>query len=80
MRWNWQHADWPEFSWDSKALEPLERQFLLQAGEFVGAFRHMDSGDQDALRIELISEEAIKTSQIEGEVLNRESVQSSLRQ
>lgn len=79
MRWNWEQANWPNFAWDSKALEPLERQFLSQSGEFIGAFRHVGADDQDALRVELISEEAVKTSQIEGEILNRDSVQSSLR-
>lgn len=79
MRWNWQQADWPNFSYNSKVLEPLERQFLRQSGEFVGAVRHIGPDDQQALRIDLISEEAVKTSQIEGEILNRDSVQSSLR-
>ena len=32
------------------------------------------------LKIELIGDEALKTSEIEGEILNRDSVQSSLRQ
>ncbi|MGC2810584.1 MAG: Fic family protein, partial [Bradyrhizobium sp.] len=36
--------------------------------------------DRDVLKIELISDEAVQTSAIEGEVLNRESVQSSVRQ
>lgn len=79
MMWNWQQADWPNFSYDSKALEPFEQQFLHQSGEFVGAFKHVGADDQEALRIELISEEAVKTSKIEGEILNRDSVQSSLR-
>lgn len=57
----------------------MEWQFLLQSGELMGVFRHVRSNDQDALRIELISEEAVKTSEIEGEILNRDSVQSSLR-
>lgn len=39
----------------------------------------MRSDDQAALRIELLSEEAVKTSGIEGEILNYDSVQSSLR-
>lgn len=43
------------------------------------AFKHVRSDDQAALRIELLSEEAVKTSEIEGEILNRDSVQSSLR-
>ena len=76
---NWEQPNWPNFSWNSKALEQLEQQFLLQSGEFVGAFRHVGADDQDTLRIELISEEAVKTSEIEGEILNRDSVQSSLR-
>lgn len=79
MAWNWQQADWPNFTYDLTALEPLETQFLLQSGEVVGAFKHVGARDQDAIRIELISEEAVKTSEIEGEILNRDSVQSSLR-
>jgi Fic family protein len=80
MTWNWQQPDWPNFTYDSKALEPLEQKFLQQSGELVGATRHMGVDEQAALKIELISEEAIKTSEIEGEILNRVSVQSSLRQ
>jgi Fic family protein len=79
MIWNWQQPDWPNFTYDSKALEPLEQAFLLRSGEFIGAFRHVSENDQNALKIELISDEALKTSQIEGEILNRDSVQSSLR-
>ena len=79
MRWNWEQKDWPKFLHDTKALEVLEQQFLRQSGEFMGVFRHVGADDQNALRIELISEEAVKTSEIEGEILNRESVQSSLR-
>lgn len=80
MTWNWQKEDWPNFTYDAEALNGSEETFLLQSGEFNGAFRHVDADDQDVLRIELISDEALKTSEIEGELLNRDSVQSSLRQ
>src|SRR3954465_8470129 len=80
MSWNWEKPDWPNFAYDSAALELLEKRFLLQSGEFIGALKHIDADDQDTLKIELISEEAVKTSEIEGEILNRDSVQSSLRQ
>ncbi len=80
MIWNWQQADWPNFTYDATALEPLERQFLLHSGEFFGAFRHVNTDDRDTLRIELIGDEALKTSEIEGEFLNRDSLQTSLRQ
>jgi Fic family protein len=78
MKWNWEQPDWPEFSHDPAAMEPLERQFLLRSGEFIGACKHVSAADQDRLKIELISDEAVKTSEIEGELLDRDSVQSSL--
>ena len=37
MTWNWEQPHWPKFTYDSAALEPLEPQFLLHSGEFVGA-------------------------------------------
>src|SRR5260221_537553 len=78
MKWNWERSDWPAFSCDSAAMEPLERQFLLRSGEFIGACKHISEADKDRLKIELISNEAVKTSEIEGELLNRDSVQSSI--
>jgi Fic family protein len=79
MTWNWQQPGWPTLTYDPAALEPLERQFLLGSGEVLGVLKHVGPDDQDSLKVELISEEAVKTSQIEGEVLDRDSVQSSLR-
>src|SRR5687768_5912745 len=80
MAWNWQRPDWPQFTFEAAALAALERQFLLRAGELVGAFRHIGEPDRDTLKIELIGDEALKTSEIEGEILDRESLQSSLRE
>jgi len=80
MAWNWEQADWPQFAYETSILEPLEREFLLRSGEFLGVFRHVGPDDRDQIRIELISEEALKTSAIEGDYLDRDSLQSSLRQ
>ena len=66
MKWNWEKPGWPNFTYDSVALEPLEKRFLLRSGEFIGAFRHIGAEDQDTIRIELIGDEAVKTSEIEG--------------
>lgn len=79
MAWNWTFPDWPRFTYSAPALEQLEQRFLIASGEIIGAVRHVNADEQDLLRIELLSEEAIKTSQIEGEVLDRNSVQSSLQ-
>ncbi|MBU2581129.1 MAG: Fic family protein [Alphaproteobacteria bacterium] len=79
MTWNWQQPDWPEFTYDDKALAALEDTFFHRAGILLGTLKHMGQDDQSELRVDLISMEAIKTSQIEGEILNRDSVQSSIR-
>jgi Fic family protein len=79
MIWNWEQSEWPEFAYGGAALDALERQFLVHTGEFAGVVRHIGTAEQDFLKVELIGDEALKTSEIEGEILNRDSVQSSLR-
>ena len=79
MAWIWQQPDWPHFRWASAPLAPLEARFLQRAGEHVGSVKHVGEDDRAALLVEVMTGEALKTSEIEGELLNRESVQSSLR-
>lgn len=79
MTWNWQAPGWPEFRYDAAAIAPFEQCFLLSSGEILGAVHHVGPSERDQLRIDLLSDEAMKTSAIEGEALDRLSVQSSLR-
>ena len=79
MKWNWQQKDWPQFKWDKTPLEKLEAQFLRQSGVFLGATQHFNEENKTLLTVNLMTGEAIKTSEIEGEYLNRDSVQASLR-
>lgn len=79
MKWSWERPDWPEFTFDARAMTAMESAFLVKSGHAAGAFTHLGDADRDALRIELLSDEAMETSRIEGEILDRESVESSLR-
>lgn len=79
MTWNWQQKNWPIFAYDARVLSDLEDQFLHGSGVLMGALKHMNDEDRQNLTIELISTEALKTSEIEGEILNRTSVQASIR-
>ena len=78
MQWNWQQADWPSFRHSPSLLDDLEKRFLKGAGVIVGALHHVDQEVRQGLTLRLISEETIESSAIEGEVLDRASVQSSL--
>jgi Fic family protein len=79
MTWNWQNPDWPNFVWDRNRLLAAEQQFLVGGGVLIGTVKHLGSEDRDQLTIEAMSSEAVTTAEIEGETLDRASVQSSLR-
>ena len=79
MLWNWQQKNWPEFIYSEKELAGFKREFLHKAGVFLGSLKHVSDEEQDTLKVDLISDEAHKTSEIEGEILNRISLQSSIR-
>jgi hypothetical protein len=78
MRWNWQLPDWPDFRFDPDKLRARETQFLMGSGVIIGSLHHIDGAERDGLTVEQIAQEVVESSAIEGEVLNRTSVQSSL--
>lgn len=80
MTWNWQRPDWPDFSWDLDRLKKAEEAFLVGCGVLQGMLTHLDEADRELLTIEAISSEALTTSEIEGEILDRASVRSSIRE
>jgi Fic family protein len=77
--WNWMLKDWPQFSYDAKVLEMLEYQFSENSGTVFGVLKHVQEESKDNFLVEVLSDEAVKTSEIEGEYLNRDSVQSSIK-
>lgn len=79
MAWNWQLPDWRKFTYLPEHFEQLEHDFINLSGQALGALRHIEKNGKDQLRIEIIRDEALQTSEIEGEYLDRDSLQSSLR-
>ncbi len=79
MVWNWELPDWPNFRWDQEKLMPSEKSFLENAGVMIGASQHISTDDRQTVTVELLSVDAMDTSEIEGEYLNRDSIQSSIR-
>src|ERR1019366_5518585 len=79
MTWNWQQPDWPHFTWDEGRLVLAEQQFLVGGGVLLGTVKHLSEEERNQLTVEAMSTEALTTSEIEGEILDRASVQSSIR-
>jgi Fic family protein len=78
MKWNWQQKNWPDFEYSQKPFDELEAVFLAESSKLFGATTIINEQEEKKFRIALMSEEALKTSKIEGEVLDRDSVSSSL--
>jgi Fic family protein len=79
MRWIWQLDDWPRFRWQHGLLAADEQRFIEGVSITIGSLRHLPDGERENLGIALLERDALDTSAIEGEVLDRGSVQSSLR-
>ena len=78
-KWNWQKEKWPHFSYNQVALKSLEYQFMQANGIALGTFKHVNNDEKDELLIEILVNEALKTSEIEGEYLDRDSIQESIK-
>lgn len=77
--YNWQHKDWAEFVYDEQVVSKFALQFAELSGVAMGVFNTLDSAKQQDEIIGLIISEALKTSAIEGEMLSREDLISSIR-
>lgn len=79
MAYNWQHKDWPHFVYDVQDLQPLILELAHEAGEANGMVLGLPEGLKQETLLQLMSSEAVKTSEIEGEFISREDVMSSIR-
>ncbi len=78
-KWNWQKPDWPHFRWDPEPFRDAEQRFLRGSGVLIGVGTHLGKETRAQVSLREMSEEAWTTSAIEGEYLDRNSVQSSIQ-
>lgn len=78
MVWNWQLPNWPKFHYDPNRISEQEKQFLLNSGKMSAHLKNIDSNEHKKFIIEILGEEGSGSSKIEGEILDRESLQSSI--
>jgi len=77
--YNWQHKNWPEFKFESASIDKELLRFMLKAGELKGILSALTKDISTETIIQIMVTEAIKTSEIEGEIINRIDVMSSIR-
>lgn len=79
IKWIWQHLEYPNFKYDTSQLTALISQIDYNRGILDGVSKLFNEDDIVKIEIETLTDEAINTSLIEGEIFKRESVRSSFR-
>jgi len=79
MPYNWEQPDWPQFRYDLTTVQDDLLAFAGKAGHVGGVLRSLPEEAQTQAILNVMIAEAVKTSEIEGEVLSRADVVSSIR-
>jgi len=77
-RYIWQQPDWPHWQLDATALaEPLAQVHRAQ-GRLMGRMAGLGLAQREQATLQVLTQEVIKTSEIEGEPLDMQAVRSSI--
>ena len=74
IKWIWNAENFPKFTYS----KPNTQELFYKLGQLQTVEKFMNSSDSKELLVDILEDEAIATSAIEGEVLQRSSVRSSI--
>lgn len=74
----WEQPDWPNFRWDETRLAKRLAQVSREQGRLLGKMESLGFDLRSEAHLRTLTKDVIKSSEIEGEVLEREQVRSSL--
>jgi Fic family protein len=74
----WQQQDWPHWRYDLPRLAGLLAQVHYAQGHLLGRMSDIGLGLRDVATLLVLTEDVLKTSEIEGEQLNPQAVRSSI--
>ncbi len=75
--WIWQDKNWPNFSFDTQALQSALAAARMAQGHMLGIASQLQLVQLADMHVSGITAEALATAQIEGEVLHPQSVRAS---
>lgn len=76
--WIWNRPEWPKFTWDEPRVLTALAAAHRNQGRLLGAVQLLDPGLSTEALAQVLVEEALKTSEIEGEKLDPASLRSSV--
>ncbi|SFS84216.1 Fic family protein [Zhouia amylolytica] len=79
MKYNWEHKNWPEFNYNPSVIDQLVIEFASESGEVKGIMEGLPDNFKQEAVLQFMIDEAMKTSEIEGEYYSRHDVMSSIK-
>lgn len=70
--------DWPQFRWDQASIAPLLATASRHQGRLVGRMEALGFDLRNEAVLETLTEDVQKSSEIEGEILDKDQVRSSI--
>ncbi len=74
----WQSKDWPHWRYNAQSLMPAIAEVHRAQGYLIGRMRDQGMHSQIEASLRALTEDVLKTSEIEGEYLDAETVRSSI--
>jgi Fic family protein len=78
MTWIHEISDWPDLTWSLEALAESLARVRYKQGLHLGRIEDLGFSLRGEARLKTLTEEVVKSSAIEGEVLDRDEVRSSI--
>ena len=78
LKYIWQQAEWPQWSFNSAVFSQLLSMVNLERGRLLGAMQTLGFELAKEAGLKVLTSEVVKSSEIEGERLNPEVVRSSI--
>ena len=69
---------WPDFDWDEKALFKLLVNVRHKQGKLLGSMEKLGFSLKEEASLQILTQDVLKSSEIEGEILNPGQVRSSI--
>ncbi|WP_310378305.1 Fic family protein [Flavobacterium sp.] len=73
-----QKKNWPKFTWDAAVITPLLGEVRHSQGKILGVMQGLGFRLQEETLLKTLTLDVVKSSEIEGELLNPEQVRSSI--
>jgi Fic family protein len=74
----YQHEDWPDFQWDKDTISQELAAVRHRQGRLLGRMQSLGFDFRSEAVLQTLTDDVLKSSEIEGENLDREQVRSSI--